>query len=83
MSPLREELAALCRASGIDIVLAFGSRAREALEMIEGERRSLAPGSSTDELYQICSSQLGDVTEIRDALRNWFDTRPELVDRAL
>ncbi len=38
---------------------------------------------TTDELYQICSSQLGDVTEIRDALRNWFDTHLELVDRAL
>jgi len=39
---MRTQLAALCRAHGIQTLYAFGSRAREALELLEGRRAALA-----------------------------------------
>ena len=38
---------------------------------------------SVDELYEICSAQLGDITAIRDALRSWYDSHQDFVDSAL
>ena len=38
---------------------------------------------SSEELYQICAEQLGDVTRIADALRQWVKAHPQLVDPAL
>ena len=38
---------------------------------------------SQDELYQICSTRLGDVVAARDAFRAWFDSHPDLVDGSL
>jgi Ribonuclease HepT-like len=38
---------------------------------------------SQDELYQICSTRLGDVVAAKDALRVWFDSHPDLVDDRL
>ena len=38
---------------------------------------------SVEELYQLCSEQLADVTATRDALRNWFDAHQEIVDSTL
>jgi predicted nucleotidyltransferase len=46
---MRSALAALCSTHGIQILYAFGSRAREALEMVAGQRAALAPtGSDLD-----------------------------------
>lgn len=38
---------------------------------------------SLDELYQICARQLTDVIATRDAIRQWFDSHPDLVDDTL
>jgi len=46
MSKVREQLEELADRYGIQIIYAFGSRAREALEMVEGKRESLSPGPS-------------------------------------
>ena len=46
MSKIREKLKGLAERYGIQIIYAFGSRAREALEMVEGKRESLSPGPS-------------------------------------
>jgi len=35
---------------------------------------------STEELYQICSRELGDVTKIRTAFLGWLDSHPDMVD---
>ena len=37
----RTRLAALCQAHGIQLLFAFGSRAREALELVDGLRSAL------------------------------------------
>jgi predicted nucleotidyltransferase len=39
---MRTRLAALCQTYGIQILYAFGSRAREALQLVGGQRRSLS-----------------------------------------
>ena len=46
MSKVREKLKRLAERYGIQIIYAFGSRAREALEMAEGKRESFSPGPS-------------------------------------
>jgi len=46
LSKVREQLKRLADRYGIQIIYAFGSRAREALEMAEGKRESLSPGPS-------------------------------------
>jgi len=46
MSKVKEQLEELADRYGIQIIYAFGSRAREALEMVEGKRESLSPGPS-------------------------------------
>lgn len=38
---------------------------------------------SREELYDICSSQLGDLEEVRDAIMRWIHDNPERIDRAL
>jgi uncharacterized protein YutE (UPF0331/DUF86 family) len=38
---------------------------------------------SEEELYQVCSSQLGDVERVLTAIENWIRAHPELVDRHL
>jgi uncharacterized protein YutE (UPF0331/DUF86 family) len=38
---------------------------------------------STGELYQVCSSQLHDVTLLTAALRGWFDSHQDMVDSSL
>ncbi|MGO9412766.1 MAG: HepT-like ribonuclease domain-containing protein [Spirochaetia bacterium] len=58
----------------------------EVLKLLAGYRNRLVHfyhEVSHDELYQICSAQPGDVTATRDALREWFDSHPQLVDDAL
>ncbi len=46
MNKVKEQLEGLADKYGIQIIYAFGSRAREALEMVEGKRKSLSPGPS-------------------------------------
>ncbi|OHD23765.1 MAG: hypothetical protein A2V99_14090 [Spirochaetes bacterium RBG_16_67_19] len=38
---MRTRLATLCQAHGIQVLFAFGSRAREALELVDGRRSAL------------------------------------------
>ncbi len=38
---------------------------------------------SSEELFQICAAQLGDVIALTDALLQWFNAHPELVDPGL
>ena len=38
---------------------------------------------STEELYQICSQELGDVTKIRTAFLGWLDSHPDMADGSL
>ena len=38
---------------------------------------------SEEELYQVCSSQLGDVERVLTAIENWILAHPELMDRHL
>ena len=38
---------------------------------------------SVEELYEICSSRLEDVEEIRDALQQWLKGHPEKIDSSL
>ena len=46
---MRNRLAALCQANGIQLLFAFGSRAREALELVDGRRAVLTnPGADLD-----------------------------------
>jgi uncharacterized protein YutE (UPF0331/DUF86 family) len=35
------------------------------------------------ELYTICSQEIADVLEIRDAMREWLSKHPELIDTSL
>ncbi len=43
---IRDKLATLCEAFNIQILYAFGSRAKEALEVLEGNRRAFSPSAS-------------------------------------
>lgn len=36
---------------------------------------------TSEELYQICATQLGDVTRVTDALRRWVAAHSDLVDQ--
>jgi uncharacterized protein YutE (UPF0331/DUF86 family) len=36
-----------------------------------------------DELYGICTSQLGDLEQVADAYRQWVNAHPELIDNQL
>lgn len=38
---------------------------------------------STDELYQICAHQLGDLERITNAYRNWLKAHPDRLDTSL
>ena len=38
---------------------------------------------TAEELYQICATQLGDLTLVADALRRWVTAHPDLVDQGL
>ena len=38
---------------------------------------------SDKELFEICSSQLSDITYVTDAIRRWINSHPELIDEAL
>jgi uncharacterized protein YutE (UPF0331/DUF86 family) len=38
---------------------------------------------STEELYQVCSAEIGDVTALTAALRRWFEVHQDLVDPGL
>ena len=38
---------------------------------------------SEDELYEICSTQLGDVEHVANALRHWFTENPDKLDDTL
>jgi len=46
MSEIREQLRELADGYDIQIIYAFGSRAKEAFEMVVGKRVSLSPGPS-------------------------------------
>lgn len=38
---------------------------------------------SEDELFEICSSHLGDVENIANAIRTWLSKNPNLIDKTL
>lgn len=38
---------------------------------------------SHEELYEICSTQLGDITTVANDFRRWIQSRPELLDDSL
>jgi uncharacterized protein YutE (UPF0331/DUF86 family) len=38
---------------------------------------------SADELFEICSTRLGDLQVIQRAFRRWLDSHPEMVDTSL
>jgi len=38
---------------------------------------------SDKELYEICSSQLSDITDVAQAIKRWINDHPELVDSGL
>ena len=35
------------------------------------------------ELYAICSREIGDVLAVRDTFKNWIESHPEYIDTAL
>ena len=58
----------------------------ELLKLLAGYRNRLVHfyhEVSTEELYQVCSGQLSDITMLTGALRAWFDAHQELVDSSL
>ena len=38
---------------------------------------------STDDLYEICARELGDLEAVRVALVRWLTTHPEIADETL
>jgi allophanate hydrolase subunit 2 len=56
---MRTRLAALCRAHGIQLLFAFGSRAREAQELIGGRRGALADAGADLDIGAKPSGPLG------------------------
>jgi len=38
---------------------------------------------SDRELYEICTSQLSDITHVTNAIKRWINNHPELIDIAL
>ena len=74
--------------------IADGLAARGVLTREQGDLLKLLAGYrnrlvhfyhevSTEELYQVCSGQLSDITVLTGALRGWFDSHQELVDSSL
>ena len=74
--------------------IADGLAARGVLTREQGELLKLLAGYrnrlvhfyhevSTEELYQVCSGQLSDITMLTGALRAWFASHQELVDSSL
>ena len=55
----RTRLAALCQAHGIQLLFAFGSRAREALELVGGRGRALAANGADLDIGVKPSNLLG------------------------
>jgi uncharacterized protein YutE (UPF0331/DUF86 family) len=56
------------------------------LRLMTGYRNRLAHfyhEVTPDELFKICSGQLGDVTEVADGFRAWLRANPELLDNNL
>jgi hypothetical protein len=56
---MRTRLAAICQAHGIQVLFAFGSRAREALELIDGRRSALANAGADLDIGAKPSGPLG------------------------
>jgi len=67
----------------------FGALSREdaaLLRLLAGYRNRLVyfyHEVSAEELYQICSSQLGDLETIIFAYRKWLSQHPEMLDETL
>jgi hypothetical protein len=38
---------------------------------------------TNQELYAICSREIGDVLAVRDTFKNWIENHPESIDTAL
>ena len=58
----------------------------ELMQKLAGYRNRLVHfyhDVSADELFEICSSHLGDVESIADALRSWLASNPNLMDETL
>ncbi len=58
MANLKSELETLAEKYGIKIIYAFGSRAKEALEMLEGKRERLSPSNSDLDIGILVESPL-------------------------
>lgn len=38
---------------------------------------------SSDELYQICSSQLSDIIDVAEVIKRWVNKNPDIMDEKL
>ncbi len=62
------------------------TRDGELMQKLAGYRNRLVHfyhDVSADELYEICSSHLGDVEHIADSLRSWLAKHPNALDETL
>ncbi len=61
-------------------------REAEVLHTLAGYRNRLVHfyhEVSTEELYEICAFQLGDLELVRDGYRRWLREHPEMIDSSL
>lgn len=65
---MRTKLATLCQAHGIQVLFAFGSRAREALELVDGRRGALADSGADLDIGVKPSGPLGIKEKVSIAL---------------
>jgi len=75
LAHLKNELKTLAEKYGIKIIYAFGSRAKEALEMLEGKREKLSPSHSDLDIGILVESPLtvDEKVEIAIVLEDLFD----------
>ena len=73
-------------ASGLQKEGILSTEEMDLLRVLAGYRNRLVHfyhEVSVEELYEICTSRLGDVEKIRDALQRWLRDHPEKIDSSL